>query len=223
MALPLAQSIPSTTISPALDRLLKDIRLTPPGRVIIAIDATASRQPTWDMAAHLTSQMFDGIPAGLQIQLVYYRGQDECSCTKWFNSAKPLSDAMRKIVCRAGITQIRKVIAHASGESKAQKIDAVVLISDACEEPLSDLRAAAEMLKVPMFCFQEGEDPDARFAYGMLADITGGAWAKFDAGAAQRLGELLKAVAAYATGGLKALSHQGSEAARLLLTQIKKN
>ena len=44
---------------------------------------------------------------------------------------------------------------------------------------------------------------------------------RFDAALQQRLADLLKAVVAFATGGRKALADQNTEAARLLLTQMK--
>src|SRR5262245_23084506 len=42
------------------------------GRLIFALDATASRQPTWDTACTLQGEMFCEI-GGLDLQLVYYR------------------------------------------------------------------------------------------------------------------------------------------------------
>ena len=70
--------------------------------------------------------------------------------------------------------------------------------------------------------FQEGADDRVARIYAEIANITGGASCKFDAGAAQRLADLLKAVAAFATGGVKALAAQQTEAATLLLTQVKR-
>jgi hypothetical protein len=70
--------------------------------------------------------------------------------------------------------------------------------------------------------FQEGSAKDVRRIYEEIARITGGAVAEFDADAAQRLADLLRAVAAFAAGGIKALANQNSEAARLLLTQVRK-
>ena len=50
------------------------------GRVIFALDATASRQPTWDTACMLQAEMFreTATIGGLDVQLVYYRGESEC-------------------------------------------------------------------------------------------------------------------------------------------------
>ena len=46
------------------------------GRLIFALDATMSRQPTWDSACALQADMFREAAAtgGLDIQLVYFRG-----------------------------------------------------------------------------------------------------------------------------------------------------
>ena len=60
------------------------------GRLIFALDATMSRQPTWDQACRLQADMFREAAAvgGLDIQLVYYRGQSECRASPWVAEAK---------------------------------------------------------------------------------------------------------------------------------------
>jgi hypothetical protein len=49
------------------------------GRLIFALDATMSRQPTWDMACALQADMFREAAAlgSLDIRLVYYRVYNE--------------------------------------------------------------------------------------------------------------------------------------------------
>jgi hypothetical protein len=215
-----------TTTAPAISAHLEAFfsRVNPArGRLIVAIDATASRQPTWDTAAQLTTEMFGTVAAigGLDVQLVYYRG-DECVASRWLSDARALSATMRGVMCQAGYTQISRVLAHARKENAREKIAALILISDACEEDPPALYAEARELGVPAFLFQEGNDARTERIYSELAHITGGAIAKFDAGAAQRLADLLKAVAAFAAGGVKALTNQNTEAARLLLTQVQK-
>jgi hypothetical protein len=195
------------------------------GRLIIAIDATASRERTWDMAAHLTTQMFATVTAigGLDVQLVYYRGHDECTASRWQSDARALAAAMQRVSCRAGHTQIRRVLNYVRKENARQKVNALVLISDACEErPVELYNAARELGNVPVFMFQEGDDEHVGEIYAEIARLTGGAHCRFDSSSAQRLADLLKAVAAFAAGGLKALAAQTSEAATLLLTQLKK-
>jgi hypothetical protein len=91
------------------------------------------------------------------------------------------------------------------------------------EEKIDDLCAAAGalgLLGVPAFVFQEGHDPIAEQAFREIARLTRGAYCRFDVGAAHQLRELLRAAAAYAAGGIKALTdlsrRQGAGAVRLL-------
>jgi hypothetical protein len=55
--------------------------------------------------------------------------------------------------------------------------------------------------------FQEGYHAVAEQAFREIARLTKGAWCRFDPGAAHQLRELLRAAAAYAAGGMKALSN----------------
>jgi hypothetical protein len=79
------------------------------------------------------------------------------------------------------------------------------------------------LLKVPCFLFQEGHDPVAESAFREIARLSGGAWCRFDPGAAAQLRELLRAVAAYAAGGREALVRLSKSVpgAHALLTQLK--
>jgi hypothetical protein len=194
------------------------------GRLIFSIDATASRQPSWDTAAHLQSQMFATAAAigGLDVQLVYYRGPDQCVASRWLSDPRALAATMATVSRAAGQTQIRKVLAHARRENTRDKVNALIVVSDACEETPYDLYAEAGELGVPVFMFQEGRDERVGGIFAEIAKLTNGAHCTFDASAAGRLADLLKAVAAFASGGVKALADQRTEAARLLLTQIKK-
>ena len=72
-----------------------------------------------------------------------------------------------------------------------------------------------------MFLFQEGDDEYVAETFSKMALLTKGAHCRFDAGAARQLGELLRAVVAFATGGIKALENMGTSSARLLLGKMK--
>ena len=199
------------------------------GRLIFALDATMSRQPTWDTACALQADMFRAAASagGLDIQLVYFRGMGECRASGWIADSARLAELMSRIDCRGGHTQIGKVLSHARQEYAKQRLQALVFVGDAMEEKIDDLcRAAGELglIGVPVFMFQEGDDPVAENAYREIARLSHGAYCRFDTGAAHQLGELLRAVAAYATGGIKALtdlSAQRSDGARMLLAQLK--
>ena len=199
------------------------------GRLIFALDATMSRQPTWDSACALQADMFREAAkaGGLDIQLVYFRGLGECRASGWVTGAEKLAGLMSAIDCRGGHTQIGKVLSHARQEYGKQRVQAMVFVGDAMEEKIDDLCTAAGelgLLGVPVFMFQEGDDPVAENAYREIARLSRGAYCRFDTGAAHQLGELLRAVAAYAAGGLKALadlSARRSDGARKLLAQLR--
>lgn len=185
-----------------------------------------SRQPTWDTACALQAEMFReaGAIGGLDVQLVYFRGMNECRSSRWVSDGAGLGILMGRIHCVGGHTQIRKVLQHARTESDRAKIAALVYVGDAMEEGLDDLAAAAGELGlrgVPAFMFHEGHDPIAEQAFREIARLTRGAYCRFDLSAAHELGELLRAAAVYAAGGVKALTAQRSEGARKLLAQMR--
>ena len=199
------------------------------GRLIFALDATMSRQPTWDSACTLQAEMFREAAkaGGLDIQLVYFRGMNECRASGWVAGAEKLAGLMSSIDCRGGQTQIGKILSHARQEYGKQRVQALVFVGDAMEEKIDDLCAAAGelgLLGMPVFMFQEGDDPVAEQAYREIARLSRGAYCRFDTGSAHQLGELLRAVAAYAAGGIKALtdlSARRSDGARKLLAQLR--
>ncbi|WP_305988591.1 VWA domain-containing protein [Roseibium sp. MMSF_3544] len=201
------------------------------GRLIFALDATMSRQATWDRACHIQAEMFQeaGKIGGLKIKLVYFRGFGECRASRWFEKSDELARAMSRISVQGGRTQIGKVLSAALSAAADEKIAAVVYVGDCMEEDvdmLCDRAGQLGLLGVPMFLFQEGRDSVAESAFREMARLTNGAYCPFDAGSAQQLAELLKAVAVFASGGhkaLKALDKSGGRGARLLLEQIKRS
>ena len=198
------------------------------GRMIFALDATMSRQPTWDLAQGLQTKMFEAAASlgGLDVQLVYFRGLNECRASNFVSGGKGLGDLMSRIDVRGGSTQIGRVLAHACNEARQAKVGALVFIGDAMEENpdrLASLAGELALLGVKAFMFQEGQDPAARQTFGEIARLTGGAYSAFDAGASARLAALLRAAAAYAAGGHAALAREAAAdpAARLLLSQMR--
>jgi hypothetical protein len=198
------------------------------GRLVFALDATMSRQPTWDMACALQADMFREAAAigSLDIRLIYYRGINECRSSGWISDSAKLARLMGAIDCRSGETQIGKVLSHARSEAVASGIKAVVFVGDAMEESSDDLCATAGelgLLKVPVFMFQEGHDAVAEKAFRDIARLTGGAWWRLDPGAAGQLRELLSAAAAKAAGGREALQRMSTTVASAtqLLGQMK--
>ncbi len=184
------------------------------GRLIFAMDATASREPTWDRACHLQAEMFnatDGL-GGLEVQLVFFRGFGECKVSPWVQSSGDLVRRMTAVRCRGGQTQIEKVLKHALKEHQRSGVNALVYVGDCTEEDVDRLCHHAGHLGVrgvPAFVFQEGVEPIAMRAFRQIAKLSGGAYCSFDSASARQLRELLSAVAVFAAGGRLALADYG--------------
>jgi hypothetical protein len=217
-----------------IDAFLRQIATTPRrqsdgrGRLIFALDATMSRQPTWDRALAIQAEMFDAAAAlgGLDIQLVYFRGHGEFRASHWARDAAHLRAEMTGVACRGGLTQIEKVLRHARDEARRGRVDALVYVGDAMEEridPLCALAGEIGLVGLPVFLFQEGRAPAVEAAFREIARLTRGAYCRFDAGSTRQLRELLGAVAVYAVGGRKALADYGArhgEAVKRLIHQL---
>lgn len=196
------------------------------GRLIFALDATASRQASWDRACQIQGQMFTATDqlGGLELQLCYYRGYNEFYKSRWHQSSHSLLKSMTAVQCLGGYTQLGKVLNHCLRENTEQSVQAVIIIGDAVEESIDALCGKAGqlgMLGVPLFMFQEGFDPKVKHCFQQMAYLSKGAYATFDEHSAKELAELLAAVATFATGGYDALQQLQSNAAKLLLQQIK--
>jgi hypothetical protein len=186
------------------------------GRLIFALDATASRAPTWDGACRIQGEMFEATAAlgGLDLQLVYYRGFNECKASRWLSTAADLHRVMRSVSCVGGHTQIGRVLTHAITETRRHKVNALVFVGDAIEEKPDDLCCHAGELGasgVPIFLFHEGFDPNAEGAFKQMASLSRGAYLAFDLAGISRLKELLGAIAVYATGNHAALAAYGAK------------
>jgi hypothetical protein len=215
---------------------LQEVAQTPPpkpgggrARLIFAMDATASREPSWDRACQVQGQMFLETAAlgGLDVQLMYYRGFDECRASRWVNNPKDLVRLMTGVFCLAGQTKIGRVLQHAVRETQKKRVAALVFVGDCFEESLDEVGQTAGrlgMLGVRAFLFQEGHNPQAEQAFRHLAKLTNGVHCRFDSSSPQQLRDLLGAVAAYAAGGQRALadlSRRSSAEVRLLVSQVK--
>jgi hypothetical protein len=194
-------------------------------RLIFAIDATASRQPTWDTACQLQGEMFNATAniATLAVQLCYYRGFNEFFASRWLSDSKRLGHLMGSVFCEGGHTQIARLLRHALAEQRRRPVRALVFIGDALEEnpdTVCDLAGQCGLLKLPLFLFQEGADRQVEKTFRSMARLSGGAYARFDARSAHTLAALLGAVASYAAGGRAALESTTSDSAKLLLEQL---
>ncbi len=224
----MADKLPAASPRADIDAFLGKLAATPVttgtgrGRLVFALDATASREATWRQAQRLHGHMFQAAAAtgGLEVQLVYYRGMGECRASKWTADPDKLLGLLGKVACIGGETQIGKVLRHAIDETKKARVHALVFVGDCMEEEVDQLcKLAGELgvLGVPVFLFHEGNDPAAARGFAQMARLSGGACCRFDANAPEQLKELLGAVAVFASGGRKALAAYGRDKGGLVL------
>ena len=235
----MSENAPQRNIkSSGVEAFLKKVASTPvkkgsgaSGRLIFAMDASASRQLSWDQAAHIQTEMFLATSqlGNLLVQLVFFRGFGEFKVSKWTNDSGDLKSLMESVSCLAGITQIRKVLKHTLNETKRENVSALVYIGDSMEEDidvLAKISGELGLFGVPAFMFQEGEDPITKYAFDQIAKLSGGACVSFDTGAVGVLKELLGAVAVFATGGrlaLESMSKGKGKEIKQLTDQIKRS
>jgi hypothetical protein len=218
-----SRNLPAAAKQAEIDAFLSQVAAAPVpvsaggvGRLIFALDATGSRQRTWDRACHLQAEMFAETASlgGLALQMCYFRGFGEFEATPWLTDGQALIRRMTAVSCLSGKTQIARVLRHAIAEASKTKVNALVYVGDCLEEDtdvLGELAGRLSLLGVPAFLFQEGAAPNAKRAFQDIARLTRGAYMSFDASSAKTLRELLKAVSIYAAGGRKALTHYADQ------------
>jgi len=196
------------------------------GRLLFALDATLSRERTWDRAMHIQSSMFAeaSLVNGLAMKLVYFRGFNECRASAWQTDGKSLARLMQGIGCLGGQTQIGRVLNFARKEITKAPVPAMVYIGDAVEEApdaLSQQAGELGMLGCKLFMFHEGRDKMAGSVFRSMATNSGGGYFQFDERSAETLARLLQAVARYASGGRTALENTSTHEGQMLLEQMR--
>ncbi len=210
--------LPAKSTSVEVEAFLRQVNAMPAlqsagarGRLIFAMDATASREPAWDNACRIQGEMFAQTETlgGLDIKLVHYGGFGEFDATGWLADSASLIGRMADVRCCGGQTQIASVLRHSLVETRRQRVNALVFVGDCMEEGEDEIVALAGelgLLGVPAFMFHEGGDPAAARTFQAVARLTRGAYCHFDAASAKQLRDLLAAVAVFAAGGRRALT-----------------
>jgi len=227
----LPTSSPSSEIDAFLNQVAASPRLRPArarGRVIFAMDATASRQPTWDRACTYQGELFRAAEdlGGLDVQLVFYRGLRECRTSPWTSDAATLRNKMTSVRCLGGMTQIGRVLRHALNENADQPVQALIFVGDCVEESIDGLCAKAGEMGlhgVPVFIFHDGGEPTAAQSFRKIAKLSGGAYCHLDGASGDQLRQLLSAIAVFAAGGRAALEAHGRDnaEARRIAEQLR--
>lgn len=102
----MSNSKPPVKTSQGVSQFLSRVAATPVrktagdvGRLIFAMDATASREPSWDHACHLQGEMFSATDSlgGLSVQLCFYRGFAEFRANDWCTDTGALLKQMSAV------------------------------------------------------------------------------------------------------------------------------
>ncbi|MFD2855751.1 hypothetical protein ACFSZS_14610 [Seohaeicola zhoushanensis] len=215
------------TMLPAIIRPTKTTALTRavaafkaqrrPVHIGMIIDATGSREHSWEQAQTAQLRMFKDLAGlkALQLRLLEFGG-GKLSDYGWQSDALQVAKKMAAVRCRQGLTQfIPALEAFAKDETKA---DALILIGDAFEECSTAVLMPSWNLRdrgTRVFCFHEGDDPVARSAFNAIAETTGGRSIKL--GDQLPLADLCSGAALLAAGGKDALKRLPNAKARQLL------
>jgi hypothetical protein len=204
----------------AVDRYKERAALKRGVRIGFLVDATASRENTWEQAQTIQAKMFrsaSGLRA-LKLRLVYFGG-NRLTKLNWNDNARNIAAHMAEVRCHSGLTQIIPGLQAFIDEKPENRADAIILIGDCFEEDAATAAKTAALLKakgIKVFSFIEGEDWTAHSVFKTLATVTGGKFAKF--GNELPLDDLCEGVALMTSGGEKALTRLKNDKVRLLLT-----
>jgi hypothetical protein len=179
------------------------------GRLMVALDLTGSREHSLKQARVATAAMFDAIKAlgAIAVKLVYYRGDNQCRASRWYTDPDIVSQAMRRLSCEAGYTQIARVLRLALAETET--VCGLVFVGDHCEDnadELGELAGALGQRRIPLFVFHECADHDERSlsakpVFKRMAGASGGVYCEFKPDSGAVLRELLANVGAHAAAG----------------------
>ncbi len=177
-------------------------------RLLLAVDATASREPAWVTAKQVTDSLFSAVPDGLDVGLAVHGGSEVHTWTDFSADAAHLRDRAASVRCKGGVTRLVEVLDRAR---LVERLKVAVYIGDVFEEALPEAVAAAKALRLKgcrVIVLHDTADSSARehrSAFDAIADASGGCVLPFEAGSVDRLRELLEALAVLAAGGLKLL------------------
>ena len=183
-------------------------------RLVFAFDATASREPAWATARQVTDALVRALPGELDVALAVHGGSRLHTFTDFSPDARTLRDRAAGISCVPGFTRMLPIL---SGSLKRAGVRVVVYIGDVFEESLGQGRKIADAMAargIKLIVLHDTSDHSARNhaeIFNDLARRTGGCVLPFDAGAPDKLRELLAALAVFAVGGTELLRQKRAD------------
>jgi hypothetical protein len=201
-------------------------------RMILALAHEADDEFIWNRIKTLESQIFAG---PVSVKLAFFgretasQTRRPCITTNWVTDAADWADLVDRgragCICGCFI-QTGDILEQALRETQQAPVQAVVIVSDSFHGNLDAAVATAKQLRAAgtrVFLFQQGRSGATEHAFRILAEVTGGAYHRFNPHVervAERLPEMLEVVSHFATGGMQALEARGGESAALLLEQM---
>jgi hypothetical protein len=189
-------------------------------RLVFAVDATASRQATWDSAKQITDRMFDAIPGALDVALAVHGADQVHTWTEFGADVARFRAQAAAVRCESGHTRLCELMQRTLD---AGGVKVMSYIGDAFEESPDEAFALADRCKlrgIKLVILADQADAPTLRVFRELADRTGGALLDFRSGELDLMGEVLGAVAALAIGGRKLLESKRTAGARLLLSHL---
>lgn len=209
----------SGAIGRALERLAAKQAQARTVRIGLIVDATGSRQASWEDAQRVQGRMLEslGRTGRVLLRLIYFGGGELTACA-WSSDHAALSAHMAAVRCRKGHTQILDGLRRFLREG--EEAESIILVGDAFEEDAGSAELLAALLRdsgAKIFAFLEGDDAHAARIFRKLAEATGGRFARL--GAELPLGALCEGVVLLTAHGREGLRRLKHEKARLLLTR----
>lgn len=201
-------------------------------RMVLAVDATASRARAWKASQEVMGAMFTALPGELDVALAVHGGGKVQTFTGFMPDVKSLRRIAARVTCKGGYTKLLEIFERVL---KLKRVRVVVYVGDVFEESRPYALRLAKMLAAKdtrVIILHDTVHTDARYSgsldhddgevFRQIAAITGGAVLPFDASALDRLSELLQAVSVLAVGGPELLEtkQQTMPAAPLLIERI---
>ena len=204
-----AAAVPTNTVMSGQGRaslLAAAVASTQRPRLVLAVDATASREPAWEAAKRVTDTLFTTLPGELDVALAVHGGSHVHTFTPFTTDAATLRDRAASVYCRSGQTRLLDILARVQEQGG---VKVVVYIGDVYEESLAEGLALADALRlrgtklVVLHDTTTGGREHAEI-FAQLAERTGGCVLPFHT-AIDQVHDMLEAVAVLAVGGVKLL------------------
>lgn len=212
-------------------KLAEDVlKVTGNPRLLFSMDATASREASWEIAKKITVSMFKAMPDQLDIALAYHSDSQLQEVTPFSDQPKAFLDKVMTVRCSAGSTALNEILEEAVN---IPRLKVICYTGDCHEEYENESYELAEKLKakgVRIFIFHDwesskfqGYDTDsARDVFERICEITNGVIFDFNQKAPSKIKSYLEAIAVFAGGGMAALESKKNQlpGAKLLLEKL---